>query len=488
MAILNSNFGRVFDEPIGMKKVICLFLLLSALSAFSLKAQKPTLAKGVVIDTIKVGDKESLSIYLPIDYDESKKWPLLVVFDLKGNLREAISKYLNAAENQGYIITGSNNIHDSISISNNIMITNRLLSRVKKLVFLEEERIYATGFSGGGRFACLVPSFIKEFNGVISLGAAIPNYELLTSQNRFHFIGIVGNEDFGYPDMRKARSTLNRLKFPNQLWVFNGGLQWPDPWYVERALSTATLLAMSKGRIPKQQALIDANYTEEVQRVRTLLGDREYLGAYEELSEIISVFQVHKPVDSLLNLRKDLKKNKDYRIQRRDENAALFKESLIRDEYQFNLLEDINTLNYNNLGWWNYQVAELKKYKLKNTKAEQRMGVRLLSYLNALIEDNIDIEEAEVRVNDEVLSFLWMIKTITEPDNFDYYLKIISDSAKYEDFGTSLFYLEELLKRGFKDREVLYQLENTALLRITPEFNDLVKKYLKDPRYDIIEE
>ena len=116
------------------------------------------------------------------------------------------------------------------------------------------------------------------------------------------------------------------------------------------------------------------------------------------------------------------------------------------------------------------------------------MALRLLAYLNALIEDNIDIESVEDPVNDEALSFLWMLKTITEPDNFDYYLKIISDSAKYEDFGTSLFYLEELLKKGYKDKEVLYNLEHTALLRITPEFNELIKEYLQDARYEIIEE
>ena len=104
------------------------------------------------------------------------------------------------------------------------------------------------------------------------------------------------------------------------------------------------------------------------------------------------------------------------------------------------------------------------------------------------MEDNIHIEEAANPLDEEVLSFLWMLKTITEPDNFDYYLKIISDSANYEDFGTCLFYLEELLKQGYRDKGTLYSLENTALLRITPEFNELIGKYLKDARYEIIEE
>ncbi|MGY8916543.1 MAG: alpha/beta hydrolase, partial [Flavobacteriales bacterium] len=60
-------------------------------------------------------------------------------------------------------------------------------------------------------------------------------------------------------------------------------------------------------------------------------------------------------------------------------------------------------------------------------------------------------------------------------------------SSKMEDFGTALFYMEELLKNGFTDKATLYSLEHTALLRITPEFNELVTKYLDDARYGIKE-
>lgn len=134
-------------------------------------------------------------------------------------------------------------------------------------------------------------------------------------------------------------------------------------------------------------------------------------------------------------------------------------------------------------------MEELKKYDKKPDPFEQQMGKRLLGYLNALIEDNIDIEKEYPVVNDEALSFLWMLKTITEPKAYSYYLNIISDSSKYEDFGTALFYLEELLKNGYEDKARLYSLEHTALLRIMPEFNAIVNKYLKGSRYDaIIEE
>ena len=49
-------------------------------------------------------------------------------------------------------------------------------------------------------------------------------------------------------------------------------------------------------------------------------------------------------------------------------------------------------------------------------------------------------------------------------------------NSKIEDYGTAIFYLEELLKNGFTNQKKIYSLEHTALLRITPEFNALIAK------------
>ena len=113
------------------------------------------------------------------------------------------------------------------------------------------------------------------------------------------------------------------------------------------------------------------------------------------------------------------------------------------------------------------------------------MGRRLNGYVNALIEDNIDLVSSQKVVDEEALVFLYMLKTIIVPDTFENYFKVASIASKNEDFGTALFYLEEALKKGFQSKEELYQIPNTALLRITPEFNDLIKKYFKDARYKI---
>ena len=174
-----------------------------------------------------------------------------------------------------------------------------------------------------------------------------------------------------------------------------------------------------------------------------------------------------------------------YRSLKRNQNNAFLKEALLKEDYSYYLEEDINTYNYNNLGWWNYQMTELNKFIYGDSKSEQQMGKRLYNYVNALIEDyEADIRKESI-TDDEALILLSMLKTIAAPKNYKYYLNVISLSSKYEDYGTALFYLEEALKNGFKAEDELIALEDTALLRITPEYNKLIQKYLKKARYKV---
>lgn len=464
--------------------VIFLFVLQIGL------AQEVVLRKGAIIDSITVEGQptETFSLYLPTNFVTSKKWPILYVFDMDGKGRQAMSMFKQAAEAKGYILASPDAINDTLSLSENMLRVGRAMDGVSRLLPLQNERSYVAGFSNGARFASITPLFINKIKGVISCGASIMNLELLNSKKRFHFIGIAGNQDFNYIELLKLKKVLNGLKYPNQLLVFEGGHQWPEPQYLEKALTMFDLAEMAKGNIPKDSITVDQAYAQDMESFQELRKQSKLLLAEKVLDRMISVYRPHKDIDSLKKLKKELRKEKLYRSLKRQENAARFKESLLKEDYVYYLEEDILTYNYNNLGWWNYQMTEINKFIYQGNAAEKRMGHRLQGFVNALVEDNIDIIRAEKQPDEEALLFLYMLKTITDPTNFDYYLKVISESAKIEDFGTAIFYLEEALKRGYKDKERLYSLEHTALLRITPEFNKVIEKYLDDARYEIIDE
>ncbi|WP_435623052.1 alpha/beta hydrolase [Flagellimonas sp.] len=466
-----------------------LLVLLACLIVQMGLGQQLVLKKGKIIDSLKINDSipDTFSLYLPRKFETETNWPLLLVIDLDKKEKETVSWFVRAAEKEGYIMAAVD-INDSLSLTKNMIKTGQVLERVSQILPIQKTRIYVAGKESAGRYASLTPLFLNVINGVISIGSSIPNTEVLNLKRPFHFIGIVGKNNYAYKDLLATEKVLNRIKFPNQLLVFDENNEAPNGPLIHKALQIFTLRAMGKKEIPKDSLYIKDAYAKDIQKVNALRSKQNMLLAEQYLGEMLSIYGVHKNLDSLRQILKEVRKSKTFKTMRRAENTSFFKESLLKDEYAYDIEEDIRTHNFNNLGWWNYQMTELDKYINGSSVLEKQLGNRLKGFVNALAEDNIELVQSDAIIDEDALAFLYMLKTITEPDNFDFYMNIIALSAKNEDFGTSLFYLEEALKAGFKDIDRLYSLENTALLRINPKFNALISKYLKGARYKIIEE
>lgn len=462
----------------------CLLLpVLAASQALSLK-------KGIIIDNIAVNDSvaESFAIYLPSTFEMDQKWPVVFVYDMQGRGKQVLSMFREAAEGQGYILAASNNVNDTLTMAKNVLVSSRMFNTVYSMLPIERDRTYTAGFSHGARMASIIPSFIGQVKGVIACGAAVANVELLNKKNPYYFIGVVGVDDFNYPVMANVQKYLNKMPFPNQLLVFEGGEAWPPANVLAMALETLTLSAMAKGVESKNNGYISQGFQKKLGEASTLMAGGKALLADKLLTETAQIYSAHKNVDSLKESIKTLRKSPVFRAQQRAENAVFLNEQLLKEDYAYYLEEDRITYNYNNLGWWKYQMDELKKYRASANIFEQQMAARLKGYINALIADHIDLVKAETRVDEEALNLLWMVNTVTDPTNYDPYLNIISYNSKVEDYGTALFYLEELLKNGYSNADSLYGLPNTAILRISPEFNTIVAKYLKTARYEVIDE
>lgn len=457
--------------------------------AMTCPAQQMTLKKGIVIDSLPVSVSdtisETFSLYLPQKFEVSRTWPIVFMFEMQGHAKQALNVMADAAEEQGYILAASNDVRDTLPIADNIIIANRMLNAVVTFLPIHKNRIYTGGFSSGGRFATLAPTFIKGIQGVLTAGTSVANTEVLTSKNPFHYIGIVGNEDYNYPEMLGVEEILNRMRFPNQLLVFEGGHNWPDTEQLAHALEIFTLSAMAKGRIPTDEAFVDAKYKEDLTRVNIFFTEKKPLLANNLLDEMLEIYRPFMDTDFIKDSQKTLKRSRLFKSRNREQKAIFFKEGLIKEDYVYYLEEDILTYNYNNLGWWKYQMEELEKFLNSKDELQRHMGKRLRGYIEALIADNIDILKSGDPVDEEALNFLWMLQTVIDPKDYNSYLKIISYNAKVNDTGTALFYLEELLKNGYTDKDRLYDIEDTAFLRITPEFNAIVEKYLEDARYSV---
>lgn len=441
------------------------------------------------MDSLMVNDSinESFALYLPRKFELNKHWPFLGVFDMNGKGKEALSKIIGVADSLGYVVAASNAVHDSLSISDNILRTKRMFDRVFNMLSIHKSRTYTMGFEGGGRFASLVPIFMKDVAGTVSVNAALANIELLNTKNTFHFIGIVDRNNFNYPTLLKDEKVLNGLKFPNNLLVGDTDQNNINE-RLARALTYFELLGMKRNLVKKDSIMAKRFFKIEMEAIDKLIQENKPLLANRVMAEVLGSFRDVVATDSLKVAKRELKKAKTFRIRKREQDAAFFKEGLLKEDFLYYLEEDVLSYNFNNLGWWNYQMNQIDKFIKSPELMQQQMGHRLHGYINALVDDNIGLVKAQQLVDEEALVFLYMLKTLTDAKDFDNYFKVVSIAAKNEDYGTALFYLEEALKKGFADQEALYTIDHTALFRITPEFNALVKKYFDGARYEIKDE
>ena len=263
-----------------MSKTFTLLIILSLIFlSFSTYSQDLRIKKGTIIDSLAVvGDSipETFSLYLPRKFGLHKKWPLLMVFDMEGRGKEGISKFVGAADSLGYVVAAPNSIRDSVSISENIQRTKRVVDYLLELLPVNRGRVYTAGFESGGRFANLVPIFLRDVEGTISVNAAIANAELLNAKNPFHFIGVVDKTNFNYPILLKDEKVLNGLKFPNHILIGDSLSSNTTRKRLAQALSYFELLAMARGNKVKDSMSIEMFYQSDLDNIKVLLDKNEF--------------------------------------------------------------------------------------------------------------------------------------------------------------------------------------------------------------------
>ena len=457
-----------------MKKYLPLFLVCFT---FIVSAQQATFKKGVVIDSVLIqteADTESYALYLPKKFDLKGRWPVIFVFDYLNPGRKGVQAFVQAAEKFGYIIVGSNNITEG-KIAANITVYNRLLTEVSSLFPIDKSKIYTAGFSGGARFATSIAVLSKEVSGVIASGAGFSSvYPPKT--NTFSFAGLVGDKDFNYLELKNTVSFLKRKKFDASFYEFSGEHEWAPQELLTHAIAHIELKRNIKNGKTLADEVISEQYEEDKAIVRELINSKDPIKSLQAIKRMTDSYRVITDIDSLKEWEKIIKRNSVYRKTLADQRRALELESTIRQNYLDFFTDDLGKIIMDNLGWWEVQIESLDTYVNGADKAKSKMGIRLKNMLFVLGKEtlkNVDLEKDK-----EKGLFLNIFMTLANKKAYDAYLQIMQLGVKDGNYEMALYYTEELLKNGFKDRDRLYDTSGLSTLRITPEFRALVEKYL----------
>ncbi|MFL6228058.1 MAG: TPR end-of-group domain-containing protein [Pyrinomonadaceae bacterium] len=298
---------------VGRRAALNLVALLALLPATARAADG--LPRGVVVESVRVESApgQTYALYLPTAYTPQRKWPILYAFDPVARGKLPVTLFRAAAERFGYVVVGSNDSRNGLGAAPLSEIINALWKDTHERLSIDDARVYAAGFSGGARVANRFAAGCRGcVAGVVASGAGFPSDLTPSASLAYAFFGTVGVDDFNYREMRPLERTLDSLNVTHRLATFDGRHQWCPEEVCAEGLEWMELLAMRRGRVPKDDALIDAALARYTARAENLKRPEDAYERYAALRAVAQTFEGLRDVARYGAEATALKNTKEY--------------------------------------------------------------------------------------------------------------------------------------------------------------------------------
>ncbi|WP_224490012.1 alpha/beta hydrolase [Robertkochia flava] len=463
-----------------MKRIKIWTLLLFLLPGMLLCQE--AVVPGKVVDSVPLGSSGFFSYYVPSQYHEEKAWPVIYVFDPAGRDSLAVETFRTAAERYGYIIVASDAIKNG-SYQENYKNARELFNRVEERFALDTVNKFTAGFSGGARLAIAIAGLSKDIKGVIASGAGAQNNTInLVRNNPFIFIGLCGDEDFNYIEMKLSGVIFDELKYPNEIIWFEGQHQWPSAQVIEKAVRDLSVIMFSRSQQKRTEEELMQMYAEQMAYNRQLQQEGDLFWAYSDLEKMRDWYSIYNKDGEIKDEMRSIRRNKSYRAQRSDMSYIAEIEPLYLNEYVDFLIEDIAVGDLEALGYWDQELKQFDNTFTQGKKeAYRKMSTRVKSML-AVIAEQAKKELVEPKNYDQLL-FTNIFLTLLDPENEVAYLEAMRFAVAKGEYDIALYYTDKLLESGFSDMERLRSYPGITLLRIQPDFGVLLEKYGFESRF-----
>jgi pimeloyl-ACP methyl ester carboxylesterase len=295
--------------------------------------------RGRVISRVEcAGDPgQSYALYLPTHYDALKKWPAIYAFDPMGQGSRPAELLQPAAEKYGYLVVASNNSRNGpLAVSVEAMQALWTDSRLR--FSIDEQRIYAVGFSGGARMAMLFGlSLPGHVQGVIPAGAGLPLGIEVKPPPSLAVYAIVGIRDFNYGEMKDLDRRWAEWGAPHRLEVTEGEHRWPSHEVFTRAIEWMELQGIKSRILAPNPDRLGALLEARLGRARELEKAGRTAQAYRECEFTLGDFRGLRDTSEVEAFMSGMRKSADIKKllkkeQKREENReqldALFTSQL----------------------------------------------------------------------------------------------------------------------------------------------------------------
>ncbi len=380
-------------------------------------------------------------IALPDGFNSKAHYPVVFVFDPHGDGSLAVKTLLAGASDFGYIIAGSNMIRNGYD---NIDYALQVLTRdVTSRYPVASNRMYAAGFSGGGRVAQIFSQLNREIQAVVSIGAgySLANTERLI--NRPSMLFIAGNEDFNYLEIMNAGNALSASGIHYYMLEYTGKHAWPDRDIIRQAFEWFELDAFRKSPEPELKSRIRSYKAAVWQQVMLLEENHDVSGAVVSLEKGITFLSGISHTQDMQRKLESLKKSPEYLQVAKQKQDALTLEMRLRQGYAAALTEK------DTIWWRNEMVALDERISSQRNTQLQPVYTRIKNFISMAAYSNCnralsqhDLSEAEKLV---------AIYHVADPSNPDvYYFKSLLLSEKGQE-NEAILYYRKAVELGFSD-------------------------------------
>ncbi len=434
---------------------------------------KENFAKGQVIENITnlSNASQSYAMYLPSSYASDKAYPVIYIFDAHGTGKLPVSMYKNLAEKYSYILIASNNSKNGTPWEQTQIIANNLFSDSQQRLSINTARIYVLGFSGGARVANALCITNGAIAGAICCGAASPAANNKDPRSNYTFLGICGNEDFNYIEMRKYDMVdLSGRPVKHAFIEFDGKHEWPKEETMNEAFLWTKLGAMRKDSKLKNEAFVKENILRYSDKIKSAQANNKIFETYNLVRRTINFFDGLTELKEYYDIYKPLKENAEIDNILKNEEELWKKEEELKAYYS-------EGLQSKNIDWWKQEVNTINK-KIKAANTEQvLMYKRVLDYLSlvAYMQTTNAMKQQNVQATK---MFCQIYLTVDPTNNEAHYLNATILAIEGKDKETFVA-LNEAVKNGFKDITRIENDNTFIKIKEAEEFKDILKK-IKD--------
>lgn len=435
--------------------------------------------KGLVIDTVLCKEHPGFSyaLYLPNNYTEAKKWPIIYIFDPGARGSLAVNIFKQAAERYGYILTCSNNSKNG-DWDKIVEAANNMFEDVEGRFSLDNKRTYTSGFSGGSRVAAYVAQTTNNIAGVIGCGAGFPSTDegRFTESISYDYVGIVGDKDMNYFEMFQFEQKLNSIGITVNLRTFDAGHQWPSPLLIQDAVEWLELQAMKKGTRSKVDSFILAQFKKSGEQVKWFENHGDLFETARYYRYIIRDFPDQPDISWYQKKLDSLEKSKDYKKAVKKWNKIKLEEQDATNIFVTSLYNIINagSLPDSVCYWWKEKIKALKTMESSHNKNEQCMASRLLKMLNSICYENGRNYMTTKQYSMAVI--LYQLVTIVQPEEMYAYYSLSRALAFNKESKRSLHALEKAIELGLKNKQMLQNDSAFAWLKDDKRYQMLISK------------